>query len=41
MKRYLNVETKMVVIEPEIWEIGLHKTDILNLFDIPHFWRSP
>jgi hypothetical protein len=40
LKRYISAETKIVVIEPEIWETGLHKPSILNLFDIPHFVRS-
>jgi hypothetical protein len=41
LKRYISQETKMVVIEPEIWETRLQKAGILNLFDIPHFGRSP
>ena len=40
MKRYINAETKLVVIEPEIWETRLQKDGILNLFNIPHFGRS-
>jgi hypothetical protein len=27
----------MIVIEPQVWDMGLDKAGILNLFDIPHF----
>jgi hypothetical protein len=40
LKRYVSAETRMVVIEPEIWVTWLQKVGILNLFDIPHFGRS-
>jgi hypothetical protein len=40
LKKYINAETQMIVIEPQTWETGLEKVGILNLFDIPHFGRS-
>jgi hypothetical protein len=40
LKRYISQETKLVVIEPDIWATWLQNDDILNLFDITHFGRS-
>jgi hypothetical protein len=40
LKKYINEKIQMIVIEPQTWEKGLDKDDILNLFDIPHFGRS-
>jgi hypothetical protein len=37
LKKFINVETHMIVIEPRVWDRGLHKAGRLNLFDILHF----
>jgi hypothetical protein len=40
LNRYISIKTKLVVIEPKIWETWLQKVGLMNLFDIPHFGRS-
>jgi hypothetical protein len=40
LMKSISFETHIIVIEPQIWDMRLKKSCMLNLFDIPHFgWR--
>jgi hypothetical protein len=40
LMKFISFETHMIIIEPQVWDRGLQKAGLLNLFDIPHFGWS-